>query len=695
MQLCDLLIEIGTEELPAKTLQTLINAFSTNLQTALAKNGLAHGSVREFATPRRLAVIINELVSLQESRMVERKGPALASAFDANHQPTKACLGFAQSCGVSVDQLEIRKTEKGEWLYFQQEQPSIITAHLLPQIIRDVLMKLPIAKPMHWGNHDVAFVRPVHWVVLLLGEECIDAEILGIRSGRETYGHRFHHPQKINISHPCEYEQRLRETGKVIANYDERKKYILECIDAIVKQKLHTHEVVWRNDPELLDEVTGLVEWPVAFLGQFETKFLEIPPQVIITVMRNHQRYFALFDQQKLLPYFVAVSNIESKNPERVIEGNERVIRARLADAQFFYHSDSKHSLQSRLEELKTVIFQRKLGTLFDKAQRISKLACEIAKKINANEKLAARAGLLCKTDLMTAMVGEFPELQGVMGYYYAKEDGEEESLAIALRDHYLPRFSGDDLPKSDMGCAVSIADKLDTILGIFAIAQPPTGEKDPFGLRRAALGILRICIEKELPLDLRELLNIAYQNYAIDFENKQAIENALDFILERLRSWYLEGGIKPDVFASVLARYPTQPLDFHQRLIAVQHFQTLPEAFALTSANKRVSNILKKQDGGRIAHHPVNPDLLEHIAEKELDTLLEQKNKEVELLCHKTQYAEALSCLALLQKAVDHFFDEVLVMSEDEKIRNNRLALLNNLRNLFLQVADISLLQI
>lgn len=688
MQTRDLLLEIGTEELPPLQLKRLANALGQVLQSEIAKVGLAHGEVKLFATPRRLAVYVQALETQQKSHVVEKRGPALNAAFDAQGHPTLACLGFANSCGVTVEDLLQQKTDKGAWLYYRSEQPGKSTAELLPHLVDQALNQLPIAKPMRWGEQAIEFIRPVHWVVLLFGRDVINATILGVCTSRHTYGHRFHHPTAIEINKPSDYSVLLQQQGFVVPDYEERKQLIREQIVQVAANK---GQVVL--DEGLLDEVTSLVEWPVILLGEFAAKYLEIPPEVVTTAMKTHQKYFSIVDARgKLLPYFIIVSNIASKDPRRVISGNQRVIHARLADAQFFYHSDLKHRLEYRLEALKTVIFHKKLGSLFDKALRISVLAGFVAQELQDDVKATHRAGLLAKADLMTAMVAEFPELQGIMGYYYAKQEGETDAVASAIGQHYQPRFAKDALPDSLLGCYVAMADKIDTVVGLFAAQQPPSGEKDPFGLRRAALGALRILIEKRLPLSLPTLLEKSIEQYPAELVHSEVVSQTLIFMLERLRAWYLERGVNADVFNAVMARNPRQPLDIHRRVEAVQYFQTLPEAKALTAANKRVSRILRDQSGD-LLHHPVNPSLFECKAEHQLLALIEEKNRAIESLSREANYAAILNNLSTLQKPIDEFFDEVMVMVENEALRNNRLSLLRELQQLFLQVADISLL--
>lgn len=689
METQDFLLEIGCEELPAKSLTFFSQTLANNIQNELQKAELKHGAIKTFATPRRLAVLVEKLTTQQPARNIERKGPAVSAAYDQQGKPTAASEGFARSCGVNVADLKVTKTDKGDFLFFHLQQEGSSAKKLLPAICKDALEKLPITKPMRWNSHAIKFIRPVHWILLLLGNESIETNLLNNISSNKTCGHHFMHPRAIAIKNPSEYARKLFEVGKVVPDFKQRQEMIYAQL-----LELNNNKQTVIQDEQLLQEVTGLVEWPVAMMGKFSEQFLEAPKEALILSMKTHQKYFSLQDSQgKLLPYFVTISNIESENPKRVIAGNERVMHARLSDASFFYHTDLQHSLHSRLEKLKTVVFQNKLGTLFDKSKRIALLANFIAKKLHADSASAERAGWLAKCDLLTEMVGEFPELQGIMGYYYALADKEPETVATAIKEQYLPRFAGDILPSSISGQAVAIADRIDTLIGIFGINQAPTGEKDPFGLRRAALGVMRTIIEKNLDLDLQELLIAAQKNYHVALPNSQTVNETFAFMLERLRMWYAEQNINADVFAAVLARQPTKPFDFHQRILAVQHFCKLPQAQALTAANKRVSNILKKEDGVS-SHSKINPGLFQQPQEHTLADLLTLKSKEVEQLCQQGKYTEALTNLAGLQQSIDDFFDHVMVMVDDEKIRNNRLALLMNLRNLFLQIADISMLQ-
>lgn len=686
----DLLFELGTEELPPLSVQTLSETLAIHITAGLKKAELDYGDVHTFATPRRLAVIIKNIAVTQNNQTIEKRGPTLKAAFDTAGHPTLACLGFASACGTTVDQLITCETDKGAWLFFKQIQAGANTTDLLPELIKQAIQQLPIPKPMRWGNHAVEFIRPVHWAVLLFGEHCIKMDLFGISTGRNTFGHRFHHPNPIPIPHPNEYETLLRKQGFVIADFALRRQHIYDG----VQNAAAAHGQALREDA-LLDEVTSLVEWPVPLLGTFDPKFLDVPPETVITAMQLHQRYFPVLNSAgELLPYFVMVSNIESLEPARVIAGNQRVIRARLSDAQFFYHSDLNHNQESRLDDLKKIIFQKKLGTLLDKSQRISILAGYLAEKLQSNPEQAQRAGWLCKMDLTTAMVGEFPELQGIMGYYYALKAGEPMPIALAIRDHYRPRFAKDTLPETLLGDLVSIADKIDTVVGLFGINQSPSGEKDPYGLRRAALGILRILIQKQLSLDLRELLDQAITLYTEQLENKEIKEPVKNFIMERLRSWYLDKGIDTSVFNAVSTLQITVPLDFHYRIQAVQHFMALPEADALITSNKRVSHLIDPLSN-TIDNIIIDQSLFETEAEHALFTAINAKTQEVAPLYLASQYTKVLSALAELRTPIDRFFEEVMVMVDDEKQRTNRLVLLSQLQYLFSQVADIALLRV
>jgi glycyl-tRNA synthetase beta chain len=687
----DFLFEIGCEELPPKSLQRLAESLATNIEHALVKIELAFASVQFFATPRRLAVYIKDLASLQPERLVERRGPALTAAFDAQGNPTPACQGFARSCGVRVEQLERQETDKGSWLVFRQLQVGKTIKELIPELLQQAIAALPITKPMRWGALDVEFVRPVHWIVLLYGKEIIPAIILGKPTDRLSYGHRFLHPAALTINSAEDYLACLRQ-AYVEPDFTQRRRLIQEQLSTVATQqaaKILTNE-------GLLDEVTSIVEWPTAILCNFSTKFLTLPKEVIVTALQSHQKCFMLADQEgNLLPHFIIVSNLISRDVNQVIQGNERVVTARLSDAAFFYQTDCQQPLEAHLTQLKQVVFQKKLGSLYDKAERLAKLCESLAGDLQTNKDLAVHTGRLAKTDLLTQMVGEFPELQGTMGYYYAKQQGLPEELALSLKEQYLPRFAGDLLPISQLGCVLALADRLDTLTGLFAAGEIPTGDKDPFGLRRAALGIVRILLEKQFKIGVDKLVEKALENYQNISNLTPSPELAVQiqkFILERLRAWYLEQGILPDTLQAVFAKQLTIIEDIHQRVSAVQGFRYRPEILALAAANKRVSNLLSKQVASN--ELKVDESLLQEPAERALYQQLCQVQASVEPLYEKGDYSLAMQHLANLQQVVDAFFDKVMVMVEDEPLKHNRLALLNQLRELFLQVADISLLQ-
>jgi len=684
----DLLVEIGTEELPPIALKELSDAFSQGVFDGLAKAALvaqwAEGAFESFATPRRLAVLVKD-VNIQQPNTEEiRSGPAINAAFDDNNNPTKAALGFAHKCGVKVEDLDAVEGH----LAWNVKKMGRSATELVPNIVTTVLAGLPIPKRMHWGSSTAEFVRPVHWVVLLHGNKIIPAEILGIASGRETQGHRFHHPQPIPIKKPSEYESLLLKKGFVLADYAGRR-------DKIRKLVLDAAQALNGNvnvEGSLLDEVTALVEWPVVISGDFDPGFLELPPEVLISSMQVHQKCFPVMDSRgKLMPHFITISNIESRDPGQVRAGNERVMRPRLADAAFFWNQDRAHALSGRLDKLKQVIFQHKLGSLWDKTQRISSLAGLIAKRLDTDPAYARRAGLLSKCDLLTEMVGEFPELQGIMGRYYADKDGEEKQVCVAIDEQYMPRFAGDSLPQTTAGQALAIADKLDTLAGIFGIGQIPSGTKDPYALRRAALGVLRIMIERDLDLDLMDLLNISVQSYD-DVVARDTSKMVFDFMMDRLRAYYVDAGIPYDSVEAVLACQPLKPRDFDKRVRAVSEFRTFPESESLAAANKRIRNILKKTD--EKIPDVVDKSMLAENAEKQLAEQLFRFSREVEPLFEAHDYTPALTKLTGLREPVDNFFDNVMVMTEDDLLRANRLALLNQLSSLFFRVADISRLE-
>ena len=686
----DLLIEIGTEELPPKALFDLALAFEKGISDGLEKAGLPNEEIRRFATPRRLAVLIGNLPARQPDRRQERRGPALSAAFGPDGRPTKAAEGFARSCGVEVAELQRQETDKGAWLVHVSVEPGAATADLVPGIVETALAGLPIPKRMRWGNRDDEFVRPVHWVVLLFGDDVIPATIMGVQTGRETRGHRFHHPFPIRLNSPADYARQLASEGKVIADFGERRDAIRAQADGVAAE-LNGIAVI---KSELLDEVTALVEWPVALAGNFERRFLGVPAEALISTMQDNQRYFPLVDAHgRLLPHFITIANLESRDSAQVRAGNERVIRPRFSDAEFFWNQDRKQPLANRQEALKHVVFQQRLGTLADKSDRVATLARFVAGHGRGNPPdWAERAARLAKCDLLTQMVQEFPELQGIMGRYYALHDREVAEVAQAQEEQYLPRFAGDRLPASPTGRALALADRLDTLVGIFAIGQPPSGAKDPFALRRAALGVLRILVEGELDLDLPAALERAAAGFEPAIRAGQVTDAVFEFMMERLRGYYLDRGVRADTFEAVLECRPSRPLDFDRRVRAVDAFRELPEAASLAAANKRIRNILKKVE--TVLPFQVRPDLLNEEAEQALAGRLVELSSETVPLMESGLYGEALSRLASLREPVDAFFDRVLVMAEDTALRDNRIALLNELGSLFLRVADFSRLQ-
>ncbi len=685
----DLLIELGTEELPPKALRGLSEAFLDGMGQRLDEAGLVPDSARAFATPRRLALYFQALPERQQDRRVEKRGPAVAAAFDAEGKPTRAAEGFARSCGVTVDALQRRKTDKGEWLYFEQMQPGRLLAELLPPMIESALAALPIPRRMRWGDRDAEFVRPVHWLVLLLDDAVVPARILDLDSGRATRGHRFHAPEPIELAHARDYESVLEARGFVLADFERRRARIREQVEAEAARL----DGVAHIDDALLDEVTALVEWPVAVSGRFDADFLEVPPEALVMTMQDNQKYFALFDQAgRLLPRFITIANIDSRDPSQVARGNERVIRPRFADARFFYDQDRKTPLSARLQSLESVVFQQRLGTLADKTLRIRRLAGALADVIGSDRLLAERAAELCKCDLMTDMVGEFPRLQGIMGRYYAQHDGEPEEVAQAIEQHYWPRHAGDRTPQVAAGQCVALADRIDTLLGIFAIGQKPSGVKDPFGLRRAALGVIRILIEHELPVDLVWLLDETAAALADRLDAADAREEVLDYVFDRLKGYYAEQGLRGDVVDAVLARRPTELLDLDRRVRAVAEFLGHEAAVALAAANKRIGNILKKLDFE--PKRDIDCSLFAEAAEERLFEKLVAVERSAREQFEQGEYLRGLEELAALRPVVDTFFDDVMVMSDREEQKQNRVALLARLRAVFLRVADLSRIQ-
>ena len=693
MRPADMLIEVGTEELPPKALRGLMDAFGANLAEALDDARLGHGDVHAYASPRRLAVLVESLDRAQEDRRTSQKGPPVTVAFDDDGSPLPPATAFAKKCGVDVNDLGREKTAKGEWLVAEITEKGQKTADLLPGLVEKALADLPIPRRMRWGAGDTEFVRPVHWIVLLHGSKVVDGTILGIPTGNKSMGHRFHSKGPVTISKPSEYLELLEQKGHVLADFDARRALVRKGVESAAKKSKGS--VV--EGESLYDEVAALVEWPVPLLGRFDDAFLELPREVVISTLTGHQRYFPVAnDSGELLPRFVTVANIESKDPAQVRDGNERVIRPRLADAAFFWDTDRRKALATRQDALRDVVYQRGLGSLRDKSARTAALANSVASQLGADAAVVERAAMLCKCDLLTGMVGEFPDLQGTMGRYYALSDGEPESVAAAIGEHYQPRFAGDALPETEAGRILAMADRLDTLAGVFTIGKKPSGNRDPFGLRRAALGIIRISIECAMDLDLMAMIGKALElqpGGSVDRDELGA--DLYAFITERLRRYFLDRdeGLDTETFDAVMARRPASLVDFERRLHAVQAFLELEEAQSLASANKRIANILRQADAGDGL--TIREKLLAEPAETDLYAALDAASATVRPLLDDRNYTEALRELAGLRTLIDSFFDDVMVMVDDESLKNNRLALLNELRALFLGVADISRLSI
>jgi glycyl-tRNA synthetase beta chain len=693
MKPADLLVEIGTEELPPKALRGLMDAFAANLTTAIDDARLVHGELHAYASPRRLAVVVESLARGQDDRRTSQKGPPVSVAFDDAGNPLPPATAFAKKCGVDIADLGRTRTDKGEWLTAETTETGKTTAELLPALIEKALADLPIPRRMRWGAGDAEFVRPVHWVVLLHGSKVVTGTIMGIKTGNKSMGHRFHSRGPITIAKPADYLDTLEQKGHVVADFDARRKAVQQGVEKLAKKA----KGVVVDGESLYDEVAALVEWPVPMLGSFDEDFLQLPPEVVVSTLTGHQRYFPIADAAgRLLPRFVTVANLESSEPQKVRDGNERVIRPRLADAAFFWDNDRKKALTMRRDSLRDVVYQRGLGSLYDKSARTVALAGWISEQLGVDSAAVERAAALCKCDLLTGMVGEFPDLQGTMGRYYATSDGEADAVATAIGEHYQPRFANDSLPASPAGQVLALADRLDTLAGIFVIGKKPSGNRDPFGLRRAALGIIRILIECDHDLDLKAVIARAVELQPAGKADVEALPDELyGFITERLRRYFLDRdpGLDTETFDAVMARQPTSLIDFERRLQAVQAFLELDEAQSLASANKRIANILRQADA--TIDTETNQKLLEDGAESSLFAALTTASKAVRPLLDERRYTEALRELAGLRTPVDRFFDDVMVMVDDEAIRNNRLALLGELRALFLDVADISRLSI
>lgn len=689
-----LLVELGTEELPPKSLTRLATALATELTEALDAVGLlgdTGASTRWYASPRRLAVQVPDVIRRQPDQLRERRGPATTAAFDADGQPTAAAQGFARSCGVSVEDLEELQGPKGSWLVHRVTEPGRDVTELVPDCIAAAIQRLPIRKRMRWGNGAHEFVRPVHWLVVLFGSEVVDCQVLGVEAGRVSQGHRFCSEKGVRIDRAENYESAMEKTGAVIADFDRRRKRVRQ---QVVRLSRSAGGVALIDD-DLLNEVTGLVEWPQALLGDFDPAFLEMPGEVLISSMQGHQKYFPVIDETgALLPHFVTVSNLRRRQLGRVKKGNERVLRARLADAKFFWEEDLKRPLHERAEQLQSVLFHHALGSVFDKVQRLVHVARTLANHLELDAPMAARAALLSKSDLVTDMVGEFPELQGTIGRYYAEADGEPTEVSRAIEEHYFPRHAGGDLPTSSAGRVVALADKADTILGIFSTGEEPTGDKDPFGLRRSAVGLIRIMIESGVELDLNDLIDAGAAAYAASGRPiaRDVRERAVQFITERYRSLYDTEGFGADEIAAVMAEHDSHPLDFDQRLRALASFRKHRDAESLAASNKRIRNILRRSE--ETIPNRFAADLFQDPAEQALADAVMQMSSRIAPLVARRDYAKALHQLVELKKPIDQFFDQVMVMAEETDLRRNRLALLRQLSDLFGAIADISLLQ-
>ncbi len=687
------IVELGTEELPPKSLETLISAFHEELLKLVDDAKLEHQQCCVFATPRRLCIIINQLASAQADKTIERQGPAVSAAYDDDGNPTPAALGFARSCGVEFSQLSKTETAKGERLSFQINETGKATKELMPELVKAALSKLPIAKSMRWGDHPDSFIRPVKWLLMMHGELIIPATLFRCESSNITYGHRFLSSGKLTLKSADDYED-LLQSNFVIADLEKRKSTINAQVERLAND-LNATAVI---EPSLLSEVNALVEWPVALAGNFDPSFLTVPPEALISTMSANQKYFHLKDaQQNLISKFITISNIESTHPNSIITGNERVIRPRFADAMFFFEQDCKHSLTNQANKLKKITFQKELGTIFDKTTRISSIGSEIAQLLNVDQQNIIRAALICKSDLVSQMVIEFPNLQGIMGQYYAANDGENAEVSTAMDEIYKPRFAGDHLPSTPTGIILALADRLDSLVGIFAAGQIPSGTKDPFALRRAALGIIRIIIEKKLPLSLDSLIDLASKNFTSVYNSPDEIikntQQLFEFFVGRIKALYLDKGFTNPIIQSVLSLGLTNPLDIDARINAVKTFSELKEANSLSESNKRVANILTK-NASNTAELAVDKNRLEENAEIILYQAMLKITPEVNSLCDKLDYTNALTLLTELKNPIDAFFDSVMVMDEDLKLRSNRLAILQHLRNLFIGIADIAYLQ-
>ena len=669
----DFLLELGTEELPPKLLLSLSNSLKDNLSNELNKLNISYNIIKSFATPRRLAISVSELQSKQQDQVIEKKGPSTQS-------PETAINGFAKSCGVLVDELEKKELGGKEYFFYSKEEPGQYIKDLLPAIIDKSIKDIPITRAMKWGDFEYSFVRPVHWLVLMLDKDIVNSNIMGLESGRVSRGLRFQEVS-LNFSHANEYEQKMKDKAQILVDFSKRKELIRSQILSVAKTK--NAEVI--IDESLLDEVCALVEYPMAFSGSFDKKFLDIPQEAIISAMKSHQKYFHLVDSKNnLLPLFISVANIDSTDIQMIIDGNQRVIHPRLADSEFFWNQDKAIKLEERLTNLDSVMFMKSLGSMGQKVKRIEKLSSHVAGLVGFDKNLAARAGLLSKSDLLSEMVGEFADLQGIMGGYYAINDGEQREVSVAIREHYQPRFSGDDLPSTDEGIAVSIADKIDTLTGIYGIGQGPTGSKDPYALRRTALGLLRILLEAKIELNLKSLIDFSL-NLHLKEVDRSSGNVIYSFMMDRLKAYYRDADIDSNIYEAVLAVSPNSPLDFHYRVEALSEFIESKDSKSLIDSNKRIANILKDSNEEQ---EKLNPKMLLEDSEKILFKATESLSKN---LSENNNYKETIKSLINLKDLIDSFFDNVMVNVEDEEVKSSRLALIRRVRQLFLSVADIS----
>ncbi len=684
----DLLIEIGTEDLPARLLLNLSKQFGQLVCEQLQFAQLSFKDHALFCTPRRLALLVNDLDIKQEDQVKERKGPKASAAFDTEGKPTQAAIGFARSCGIEIDQLRLDDDPDNPRLHFSENCIGKNTSELLPEIIEQAVKKLTVPKRMRWNLSNAEFIRPIRWLLVILGTETVAAKIFEVESSNVTHGHRFHHTNEIVIAQASDYQEQLAKAC-VLADFTERQNKIIKQVNQLAKQ---TNSVPSYSQ-ELLDEITGLVEWPCALLGEFDPKFLQVHKELLISTMQENQKYIPLLDSDgELLSKFIIISNIDSKNPDVVTHGNEKVIVPRFEDAMFFWQRDKSAKLESNLEKLASVVYEKQLGTLKDKTEREIKIAEYLSRYTDANKKHCQRAAQLSKCDLVTETVGEFPKLQGIVGRNLASVDGEEEQICTAIEEQYLPKQAGSELPKTRVGITLALANRIDTLVGIFAIGKKPTGLKDPYGLRRAALAVLRIIIETPLNINLHECLETAAGYFPKALQATKAVEDVSEYINERYRAYFSDRDIPVDVIDSVLANHPTHPNDVAAKVNALVNFRKLPNAEALAAANKRIRNILKKINRSDIGQ--VDSTLFREDAESSLHTALESMSKDVESLFAQNEYEQALNKLSDLRQPVDHFFDDVMVMDEDETLKTNRIALLAKIDSLFMQVADFSRLQ-